>query len=173
MSDPAAVIDPRLEPFILITEVARGDRLANPIFQRKFGQPVPDFGHHIVALYHHDEFSWMPVTYVKYWAHGEVMLSGGACTDGRVLRMMSPEQQSAVRDSGGILVSAMRYAEQQFSADKPGTFGYCGDARAWEVFDQVGYERLDHPHLIVRWHNRPGPEKAAELIAEMSDLGPF
>lgn len=173
MSDTTPVIDPRLEPFILITEVARGDCLANRIFQRKFGQPVPDFGHHILALYQHDEFCWMPVTYVKYWSHGEVMLSGGACTDGRVLRMMSAEQQAAVRDSGGLLVSAMRYAEQRFSADKPGTFGYCGDARAWEVFDQIGYERLDHPHLIVRWHNRPGPEKAAELIAEMSSLGPF
>ncbi len=173
MPDPVAAIDSRLEPFILITEVHRGHRLADRIFKRKVGQPTPDFGHHILALYHHDEFNWLPVTYVKYWAHGEVMLSGGACTDGRVLRMMSSEQQAAVRESGGILVSAMRYAELLFSADKPGTFGYCGDARAWEVLDQVGYERLDHPHLIVRWHNRPGPEKVSDLIEDVSRLGPF
>jgi len=173
MSDPSSEIDPRLEPFILITEVDRGDRLGDAIFRRKFGQPVPDFGHHILALYRQDELNWIPVTYVKYWEHGEVMLSGGACTDGRVLRAMSVEEQAAVRESGGILVSAMRYAEQRFSADKPGTFGYCGDARAWEVFDQVGYERLDHPHLIVRWHNRPGSERIADLIAEISKLGAF
>ena len=166
-------IDPRLNEFILITEVAEGTRLADPIFQRKFAQPTPDFGHHILALYHHDELSWMPVTYVKYWAHEEVTTSGGACTDGRVLRLMSPQQQQAVRDAGGLLVSAMRYAEQRFSADKPGTFGYCGDARAWEVFDQVGYERLDHPHLIVRWHNRPDAASAATMIARMEKLGPF
>jgi hypothetical protein len=172
MSD-APLIDPRLNDFILITEVAEGARLADPIFRRKFAQPAPNFGHHILALYHHDELSWMPVTHVLYWEHEEVMLSGGACTDGRVLRMMRPEQQQAVRDAGGLLVSAMRYAEQRYSADKPGTFGYCGDARAWEVFDQVGYERLDHPHLIVRWHNKPDPDTAAAMIARMEKLGPF
>lgn len=175
MKDPVdtRAVDPRLEPFILITEVSEGHRLANPIFERKFAQPCPDFGHHILALYQHETLGWLPATYVKYWPHDEVMLSGGACTDGRVLRLMSPEQQAIVSATGGLLVSAMRYAELRFSAQKPATFGYCGDARAWEVFDQVGYERLDHPHLIVRWHQRPADAEEAEMIERMKAIGPF
>ncbi|MFU8830956.1 MAG: hypothetical protein ACNA7J_02260, partial [Wenzhouxiangella sp.] len=73
-------VDPRLDDFILITEVAEGARLAEPIFRRKFGEAVPSFGHHVLALYRHDETHWMPATYVKYWSHGSVMMSGGACT---------------------------------------------------------------------------------------------
>lgn len=167
-------IDSRLQDFILITEVAEGHRLANPIFQRKFAQTCPDFGHHILALYQHGELGWLPATYVKYWRYEDVMLSGGACTDGRVLRLMSADQQQRVRDSGGLLVSAMRYAERSLSASLPATFGYCGDARAWEVFDQVGYQRLDHPHLIVHWHQKPMDEATVvEMVERMKAIGPF
>ncbi|MGY6631953.1 MAG: hypothetical protein ACXIUL_13225 [Wenzhouxiangella sp.] len=167
-------VDARLQDFILITEVGEGHRLANPIFERKFAQPCPSFGHHVLALYRHDDLGWLPATYVKYWEHEDVMLSGGACTDGRVLRLMSPDQQQRVKDSGGLLVSAMRYAERTLSASLPATFGYCGDARAWEVFDQVGYERLDHPHLIVCWHQKPSDEaQIAGMVERMKTIGPF
>lgn len=95
---------PPFDSFILLTEVAEGQRLANPIFERKFEQPANDFGHHLLALYHAGELGWMPVSYVKYWQAEGLMFSGGGCTDGRVLRLMSPEQQSIVRAAGGVLL---------------------------------------------------------------------
>lgn len=159
--------------FILLTEVAEGQRLADPIFRRKFEQPANDFGHHMLALYDAGELGWMPVSYVKYWEADGLMFSGGGCTDGRVLRRMSPEQQTVVRAAGGVLMWLMRYAEQRLCADKPGTFGYCGDERAWEVFDQVGYERTEHAHLIVCWHQRPAAAAARDLIDRVHALGPF
>lgn len=157
----------------MLTEVAEGQRLADPIFRRKFEQPANDFGHHLLALYDGGEMGWMPVSYVKYWEADGLMFSGGGCTDGRVLRSMSPEQQRIVREAGGVLLWLMRYAERRLCADKPGTFGYCGDERAWEVFDQVGYERTEHPHLIVCWHQRPSEVEARAMVQRVIELGPF
>ena len=167
-------VDPSLQDFILITEVSEGHRLANPIFERKFAQPCPEFGHHILALYRHGELGWLPATYVKYWEHEDVMLSGGACTDGRVLRLMSADQQQAVNDAGGLLMSCMRYAERTLAAHFPATFSYCGDARAMAVVDHVGYERLDHPYLIVCWHQKPADDEVvSDMIERMKAIGPF
>ena len=168
-ADPPCPFD----EFIVLTEVAEGWRLADAAFRRKFGHPANDFGHHLLALFDGGDSGWMPVSYVKYWKADGLMFSGGGCTDGRVLRRMNAAQQAIVREAGGVLLWLMRYAEQRLCADGPGTFGYCGDERAWEVFDQVGYERTDHPHLIVRWHNRPDPGEAQAMIERVAALGPF
>lgn len=162
-----------LGEFILITEVVEGSQLAEGIFQRKYGTQAPRHGHHIFALYQCPGHSWMPVSYLNYLEHGDVMLAGGACTDGRVIRGMSAKQQDQIKKCGGLYFHLAEYATKKCALDKVATFGYCGDARAWEVNEKLGYERTDHPYLIVRWHDKLRVVCAEALINKIRAIGPF
>lgn len=162
-----------LGEFILITEVVEGSQLAEGIFQRKYGTQAPRHGHHIFALYQCPDHSWMPVSYLNYLEHGDVMLAGGACTDGNVIRAMSAGQQEAIKQSQGLYFYLAEYATKRYTSNKYATFAYCGDARAWEVSERLGYERTDHSYVIVRWHNKPSLSSAQALIDDIKSLGPF
>ncbi|AKS41360.1 hypothetical protein WM2015_981 [Wenzhouxiangella marina] len=156
----------------MVTELAEAGPLAEPIFQRKYGAPAPAHGHHLLVFCRCGE-DWLPGSYLNYLEHRDAMLIGGACTDGRVLARMSEAGQAAVRDAGGLMLQAVRYGEARFASCSVGTFGHCGDARSWSVLAQCGYERLDDPHLIVRWNRRPAPWARRRLIRSVAALGPF
>lgn len=166
-------IDPRLADFVVITEVAEADRLAAPILKKKYDVDVPGHGHHVLAFVSDEAGGWLPVFYVNYLPHRNAMLIGGACTDGDVLRRLPEVRQSAIREADGLMLQAVRYAEARFADVSVGTFGHCGDERSWSILERCGYQRLDHPYLIVRW-NRELPEKPRrELIESVRALGEF
>lgn len=101
------------------------------------------------------------------------MLSGGACTEGRVLRQMGPDEQHRVVEAGGVMLGLKRFAEARFADHSIATFSYCGDDRSWEILQKCGYESQDHPYLKVRWNRRPDQEAEASLVSSVHDLGPF
>jgi len=161
-----------LEKLVLVSEVADGQRLADPIFQRKYRAPAPAHGHHVLVFCCLDR-GWIPASYINYLPHQGAMLVGGACTDGRVLARLPPQDQDLIRAAGGLMLQAVRYSEQRFEPRSIGTFGHCGDQRSWSVLEQCGYVRLDDPHLIVRWNREPGRWRRARLINSVAALGPF
>lgn len=162
-----------LGDFILITEVVEGSQLADGIFQRKYGTQAPRHGHHIFALYQYPDHSWVPVSYLNYQEYDEVLLAGGACTDGGVIREMSVRQQDQITKFEGLYFQLAQYATQKYALGKIATFGYCGDARAWEVNEKLGYERTKHQYVIVRWHDKPKIAHAEALINKICAIGPF
>jgi hypothetical protein len=167
-----SVVDERLETFVLVTEIAEGQPLAEPIFQRKYACPAPGHGHHVFALCRHGD-GWVAGSYINYLEHRNAMLVGGACTDGQVLARLDEGQRRSISESGGLMLQTVRYAEARFAADSAGTFGHCGDERSWSILSQCGYVRLDHPHLIVRWNREPAGPERDELIASVAALGEF
>ncbi len=166
------LVDPRLSEFILVSEIREGQVLAEPIFRYKYGDPAPVDGHHIMALYR-DAGGWLPAAYVNYLSHGPAMLSRGACTDGRVLRAMAPEQLATVTAAGGLMLQLMRYGEALFEDESVATFACCGDARSWSVVEQCGYQRLDHPYLIVRWNRQLQGAEQRALLDSIHQREPF
>ncbi|TVQ34291.1 MAG: hypothetical protein EA370_10880 [Wenzhouxiangella sp.] len=168
----SAPVDHGLEDFVVVTEIAEGQRLAEDIFQAKYRAAAPGHGHHVFALLGGPE-GWQVGSYINYLPHRNAMLVGGACTNGEVLRQLPARQRELIEAAGGLMLQTVRYAEQRFSLCSVGTFGHCGDARSWSILSQCGYQRLDHPYLIVRW-NRDLPEaERTELVASVAALGEF
>ncbi len=159
--------------FIIITEVDRGPAFAAAIFQRKYRARVPDFRHHYVAFWKRDDGSFMPVSYLHFTDCGDLLLIGGACTDGEKLHEMSDAQRQAIDAAGGINLAVTRYAIERHAADRDAIFGLCGDARSFSILAQCGFERVREPHLIARWSRPLTDARRAELIAKVDSFGPF
>lgn len=162
-----------LDDFIVVTEVDSGRDFAEPIFQRKFQHSVPDFPHHIVTFYRKDWHCLVPLSYVHIRPSGEINLVGGACTDGRGFAMMTDAQRDQVRAAGGVYLNALRYAFDRFADCCEAYFGYCGDARAWDVDMQAGFVPTQHEKLIARWHKPVEPERKLELVEQARRCIPF
>lgn len=166
-------IDPRLEPFILIAEVERGDRFVRELFGRKLGGTPPDFGHHLIAFHARDDGAFAPAAYLHLWTQGSIGLVGGGCTDGNVIRAMRPEERERVAQAGGLLFQMLGFCFAKFERGLEAFFGHCGDARAKEVDLRAGFRETAVRHLLVR-PNRPlAPERAAELLRQAASIGAF
>jgi len=161
--------------FVLVTEIAEGQPLADPLFRRKYASAAPPstHGHHIFALLRCDDGSWTPASYINYLPFEGAMLIGGACTDGCVLATLPEQRRDRIRAAGGLMMQTVRYGERRFADRSIATFGHCGDARSWSVLERCGYQRLDHPYLVVRWNREPTGAERAELIARIEALGEF
>lgn len=167
--------DPRIADFLLVTEITEGQALAEPIFQRKFRASAPpsDYGYNVFALVRLNENAWQPASYVTWHPFRGAMLIAGACTDGELLRRLPQEQQQRLKEAGGLMLQTVRYGEARLAADSVASFGHCGDARSWSILEQCGYQRLDHPYLIVRWNRQLSSVERQHLISEVEKLDPF
>jgi hypothetical protein len=164
---------PTFDDFILVTEVDRGPSFAGHIFQRKFKSDPPDFPHHVVTFYRKSWDCMVPFSYVHIRPFGDIYLVGGASTDGRGFELMQPEERDAVKAYGGVYLNALRYAFDKFADRCDAFFGYCGDARAYEVDVAAGFEPTIHDKLIVRWHKPLDEVRRRSLVAKAQAIGPF
>ncbi len=162
-----------LEEFIIVTEVDAGAAFAEAIFQRKYRQSVPTFPHHVVALYRDADGCFIPASYVHFKPSGDIWLVGGGCTDGRAFAHMDEAQRAAVTSAGGLLLQTLRFGFAKFADRCDAFFGYCGDARAWEVDLQAGFIPTEHDKLLVRWNGPLDPSRREVLTARANALGPF
>lgn len=157
---------------LLICEV--GDmRVGASVFRRKFAAEPPLEPHHVVALYRDEDGALWPASYVHFRPWNGLMLVGGACTDGRVLRRMPEPERRAVQRVGGVYLHVLRWAFRHFGPRCEAFFGYCGDARAMEVDLEAGFVATPHRHLIVHWHRPLGASRQQALIQAVHALGPF
>jgi hypothetical protein len=161
-----------LPDFVSITEVD-DVRLGASVFRRKFGAEPPAEPHHVVSFYRAYDGALWPASYVHFRPWRSLLLVGGACTDGSVLRRMTPAEREAITLAGGIYLHALRWAFARYAEQCEAFFGYCGDARAMEIDLAAGFEATGHTHLIARWHRPLDSARRAELIAQAHTIGPF
>ncbi|MGA8276999.1 MAG: hypothetical protein WB784_02215 [Rhodanobacteraceae bacterium] len=173
MMDHQSVVDSRIRDFIVVTEVDAGATFAEAIFQRKYRQSVPDFPHHIVALYRDREGRFVQASYVHFNPVGDIWLVGGGCTDGRAFATMNEQQRAAVTAAGGLLLQTLRFGFDKFADRCDAFFGYCGDPRAWEVDLAAGFIPTAHDKLLVKWPRPLGDSRRQEMTARAHALGPF
>ncbi|MDX1555098.1 MAG: hypothetical protein R3212_03635 [Xanthomonadales bacterium] len=158
---------------ILCSEVESGEFFAGEFFSRAFGDTVPDWGHHLVCFYRGSQEHFVPLTYVNFAQHENVILVGGAVTNGRAFEHVDPEHARQLREIGGPYLQLLRFGFAKFADACDGYFGYTGDERALEVDLQAGFEPTPHQYLIVHFQ-KPHPEPfKAELIEKIHKLGAF
>jgi len=163
----------RIEEFIVISEVAEGQRFAEPIFQRKYRTRAPDFPYHVVTFWQRDDGSLVPASYVHFWQRGDMLLIGGACTDGEVLRRMSQDERDAIDAEGGLNLLATRYSLRRYGPQCDAIFGHCGDARSFGILMRCGFQPELDPYLIAYRPRALAEVRRQALIEEAHAIGPF
>ena len=166
-------MDPRLEPFIVIAEVEGGHRIAGELFKRKFGDTLPESGHHLIAFYRRPDGAFAPASYLHLWIRDGMGLVGGGCTDGRVVRSMRAEERAALDAAGGLLGQMLGFCFAKFESQCDAFMGHCGDARAKEVDLRAGFRETPERYLLIRPNRALGAPREAELVAKAKAFGLF
>ncbi len=167
------LLPPALRSCLLISEVDSAEFLIGELFQRKFAAAAPDVPRHLVAFYRDAAGAHHVLSYSHMRPFGDIYLSGGSCSDGRVVARMQADERAALYAAGGMWFLILKYAFARFANDCDAFFGHCGDARALEVAQAAGFEKTGHQHLIVHWHKPLHEVTRRALTAKAHALGPF
>ncbi len=164
---------PAKPEFLLISTFDDCASIVGELFARKFGHPIPEWKHDVVAFIREDDGTLVPLSYTKFAPFSSVMLVGGCCTDGRAFAHMSDAQKTALTQAGGSMAQLLRWGFAHFADRCDAFFGYCGDARAWEVDLSAGFEPTQHDKLLVHWQKPLDEALRRSLVAMAHALGPF
>jgi hypothetical protein len=162
-----------IDRFITVREVDDGPLHADALFRRGYREPAPEFPHHIVAFYRDARGSTTPASYVHFTDCGDIFLAGGACTDGDLLRAMSADEQTALRDYGGLMLATLRHGFSLYAARCEAIFTCCGDERALATTPKLGFAETGVRHLLASWSGQPTQRRRRELIAKARSFMPF
>ena len=156
-------------PVVRVAEVddARALAVAGALFQRKFGQRIPDFPRHFVAI-----IGERCAGYVHYTPWQGDFLCGGLCIDDRVYRELPTADRAWIRERGGIAEIMMRGAHAVLDAHAT-IWGYIGDKQAEAVDRRVGFVPVAEPYLFAIWRSPLSDVQKAERIAAAKCIGPF
>jgi hypothetical protein len=163
----------KIDDFIALSESEDIPAAAAPLFQRKYGRGIPDFPHHVVATYQRPDAPPQLACYIHFTDCGDILLGGGACVDGRVLRRMSHSEREMTHFAGGIYQHALRWAVQRFAPRFAAIFGYCGDALAERIDRAVGFAPTIHPHLLVYFARDVDARRQRQMIEKANSFAPF
>jgi hypothetical protein len=141
--------------------------VAADLFRRKFGQEIPNFPKHFVAM-----IGEQCAGYVHYSAWQGDYLCGGLCIDERAYRALNVEQRAWIRERGGIAEIMMRGAHPSLE-DGAVIWAYMGNKQAQSVAFRIGYVATTSPCLFVRWqHSLSDIDKQKKMDMAMK-LEPF
>lgn len=158
---------------LLITTVNDGPFFVKELFQKKYAHVAPEVGNHMVCFYRHNNHHMIPLGYLNFLQHEEVMLAGGGMTDGRTFKYMSGDLADRISDSGGVLFHMLRFAFDHFKDQCEAYFGHVGDKRSFEVVIPAGFRTTKYEYLLANFHKPTTPERQDYLIDKIHGIGPF
>jgi hypothetical protein len=158
---------------LLITTVDDGPFFVDELFRRKFGDSAPDYGIAVICFFRNSWDHFLPVCYTNFLPYEEVILVGGAMTDGRAFEYMPSDLPVKIRASGGIYYHVLKFAFDKFKNQCEAYFGHAGDQRAYDVDIQAGFEPTGHEHLIAHFHKPLTTQRKDYLIEKIHSIGPF
>ena len=157
----------------MITTVTHSPFFISRLFKEKFGHPAPEHGHGLVCFYRIDWSHFVPLCYTNFLPYDEVILVGGAMTDGSVFRIMPKEHRNKIKQLGGIYYQVLLFAFDYFADDCDAFFGHAGDRRAYEIDLKAGFVQTPHQYLIANFHKPISEERKTALIEKIHAIGPF
>lgn len=157
---------------VRIEQTSDAEFFVGDLFRRRFRNDPPVDPLHFVAFYRRTRSDYLPVGYVHYVELEGSYLCGGLVIDDRCYRRMPEPHRKLIRDSGGIAELLLRESLAKLT-HAPAIFGYVGDKQAKAVDLRAGFQRTEHPYVMVVWNRAlPEAEKAAWL-AKVIAVGPF
>ena len=170
---PIPTLPLALADWITITEVENGSFFAGALFTRKLGGPPPEFGRHIVVFYRREDGAYYPLSYLHFWRQDRIGLIGGACTDGRVMRLMTPAQAQALNAAGGMLHQTSLFAFSRFEEGLDAFFCRSGDTRARKVLFAAVFCQTSNEHLLIKRVKALQADEEQALFEQAMALGSF
>lgn len=166
-------MNPLSHPFenLLITTVDDGPFFIDDLFQRKYAHPAPDHGFSVICFYRSSWDQFLPVCYINFLPYEEVILAGGAITDGRAFGYMTGDLSEKIRAAGGIYHHVLTFGFDKFKDQCEAYFGHAGDHRDADM--RAGFESTEHQHLIAHFHKPITTERKSYLIEKIHSIGPF
>ncbi len=158
---------------LLVTTVDDGPFFIDELFQRKFAHAAPNSGNPVICFYRKSCDHYIPVCYINFLQHDEVILVGGAITDGRAFGHMTGNLAEKIKNSGGTFYHVLKFAFDHFKDRCEAFFGYAGDQRAYEVDMRAGFEPTKYQYLIGHFHKPITLERKNFLIEKIHGIGPF
>ncbi len=158
--------------FITPVVVDNGKFFINDMFQRKYRQNAPDVTNHLIAFYNTNNV-FLPVSYLSFLPHDNVLLVGGGMTDGRAIRQMSSDEQETIANNDGILYFMLKYGFEYFGSQCEAFFGYVNDPRAYKIDIKAGFEQTQYPYLVAHYHTPTSRQCKDSLEKKIHDIGPF
>ena len=116
---------------------------------------------------------FLPLCYVNFLEHENVILVGGAVTNGKAFKYVEPEHAYQIRADGGAYFQLLKYGFRTFADRCDAFFGYAGDKRAYEVDLEAGFIPTNHQYLIVNFHKPMNDVEKNALIEKIHAIGPF
>jgi hypothetical protein len=127
----------------------------------------------VICFYRRDWNTFIPLCYTNFLGYDEVILVGGAMTDGSVFRLMPSSTREIIRQNGGMYFQVLKFAFEYFKDDCEAFFGHAGDRRAYEIDLKAGFVQTPYRHLIVNFHKPISSERKNYLIEKIHAIGPF
>ena len=158
---------------LAFSEIDDAEFFVGKLFRKKFASPPPVMGYHIVAMLKDGEDALHVAGYAHFRVFEDVMLVGGVCTDGEVMRRLLPEQSRQVARAGGVYFNLLKHAFARFADDCNAYFGYCGDTRAEFVNLSAGFQKTEHQYLLANFHKPLNDNLRGALINKVHAIGPF
>ena len=110
---------------------------------------------------------------MHFWLRDSMMLIGGACTDGNVLRRMSEAERAAIDAAGGVNYLATRFSLKRYGPMCDVVFGHCGDPRSFGILMRCGFQLERAPYLVAYWPRVLSEKRRDELMDAAEAIGPF
>ena len=176
----------RFNEALSVFETKEAARYAGALFQEAFNSafPVPvayrildtqiqpEDWRQFVAIYTWPDGTEECVCFGNYIKYKDVYLGGGLVVKKNFYRRLTKPEFAECSARGGVGQILMENAGTQLT-DCVASFGYCGDRKALSVDLRVGYERTQHPHLLVIWTRALPEETKQAWIDDVIRIGPF
>lgn len=158
---------------LMISRVENAPFFVDELFRTKFSDRTPEYGHGVICFYRKDWQHFIPLCYTNFLPYDEVILVGGAMTDGAVFRLMPRETREVIKQAGGVYFQVLKFAFESMKDECEAFFGHAGDRRAYEVDIRAGFEPTPYPFLIANFHKPTSDQRKTELIEKIHAIGPF
>lgn len=158
--------------YLRVLEVQDAAPYAGALFQRKFGQPVPDFPRHFVLVFRPPGEEIRTLGYVHHMAFESGYLAGGLVADGNEFRKLKRPTQDALMRRGGMAQWVMSESCQRLQPCDA-VYAYIGDDKSRDVNVRIGYSLVHAPYLYVFPSKGVTEKRLAALTAKVVALGPF
>lgn len=162
-----------LRPFVTVSECMDPTDEVDALMRRLLNVGAPAFPLHFLTHVTLADGSRPLACYIHATDCGDLVLTGGACTDNRLLRRLPPEQRELLRQVGGIYRYTIMHMQVALRDRFAALFACCGNKAAERIMLDTDAVRAGPDELFVCWLHEVGEKQREQMKAKACSFMPF
>lgn len=162
-----------LKPFVTVSECMEPDADVDALMRRLLNVGAPAFPLHFLTHVIADDGRRHLACYIHATDCGDIVLTGGACTDNRLLRRLSAEKRALLREVGGIYRYTIMHMQIVLKDRFHALFACCGNKAAERIMLETDAVRAGPDELFVCWMRDAPAAQRRQMIAKARSFMPF